>query len=170
MTAPEPAVNFETIYRTQHRRLLRYLRRRVGPDEAPDLMQEAFARLFGCSAPEEIENPAAYLSRITRNMLIDRVRRKMKRERPVILPFDEERSASVRAEQTWRIEAMGLQRLYRRTVRAMPPKTRRVFVMHRVRRLTYREIAAELGVCVQTVEYHMARALALCRAAVAVQR
>ena len=51
----------------------------------------------------------------------------------------------------------------------MPPKTRRVFVMHRIHRLTYKEIAAELGVCVETVEYHMMRALRLCRAAVAAE-
>src|SRR3546814_12439726 len=72
-------------------------------------------------------------------------------------------------EQTRRIEAMDLQRLYRRTVRAMPPKTRRVFVMHRVYRMTYKQIAQQIGISVATVEYHMARALTLCRTAVAVQ-
>ena len=67
------------------------------------------------------------------------------------------------------MEEKDLQRFYRRTVRAMPPKTRRVFVMHRIHRRTYKEIAAELGVCVETVEYHMMRALKLCRAAVAAE-
>src|SRR3546814_6723340 len=68
-------------------------------------------------------------------------------------------------DQTLRIEAMDVLHLYRRVVRAMPPKTRRIFVMHRVHRRTYKEIAAELGVCVKTVEHHMSRALRLCRAA-----
>jgi RNA polymerase sigma-70 factor (ECF subfamily) len=62
-----------------------------------------------------------------------------------------------------------LQRLYRRTVRAMPPKTRRVFVMHRIHRRPYKEIAAELGISIATVEYHMMRALRFCREAIAAE-
>ena len=73
------------------------------------------------------------------------------------------------ADQTWRIEAADLSHLYRRTVRAMPPKTRRVFLMRRVRRMSYKEIAASLGVSVATVDYYMVKALALCRAAVVAQ-
>lgn len=160
---------FEAICHAEHARLLRYLRRRVGPDEAPDLVQEAFARLLGAKDLERIENPAAYLSRITRNMLIDRARRRKKQDRPIFFPFEEDRDAVSRAEQTWRIEAIDLLRLYRQAVRAMPPKTRRVFVMHRIHRQTYKEIAVQVGISVATVEYHMMRALTLCRAAVAAQ-
>lgn len=39
---------FAAVYQAEHGRLLRYLRRRVGPDEAPDLVQEVFARLLRC--------------------------------------------------------------------------------------------------------------------------
>lgn len=131
-------------------------------------MQEGFARLLGAKDPERIENPAAYLSRITRNMLINRGR-KRQRGVPIFYPLDEERTAPTAPEQTRRIEAADLFRLYRQTVRAMPPKTRRVFLMHRVHRLTYKEIAERVGISVATVEYHMARALTLCRAAVAGQ-
>lgn len=168
MTPREPVAVFEAIYRVEQGRLLRYLKRRVGPDEASDLVQEAFARLFGCGALERIENPAAYLSRITRNMLIDRARRK-KREHPNFYPLDEGRDATARAEQAWRIEAMDLLRLYRQAVRAMSAKTRRVFLMHRLRRLTYKQIAEQIGISIPAVEYHMSRALALCRDAVAAQ-
>lgn len=168
MTAPQQGAAFEKVYRTEHRRLLRKLRRRVGPDEALDLVQEVFARLLGSGALERLENPAAYLSRITRNLLIDRSRRKQ-RGRPIFFPLDEDRMPPISPEQAQQIEAIDLQHLYRRTVRAMPPKTRRVFVMHRMRKRSYKEIAAELGVCIQTVDYHMMRALALCRAAIAAQ-
>src|SRR3546814_8364222 len=163
MNAPQRVDAFEKVYRTEHRRLLRKLRRRVGPDEAPDLVQEAFARLLGARDPERIENPAAYLSRITRNMLINRAR-KRQRGLPVFFPLDEERTAPTAPEQTWRIEAKDLQRLYRQAVRAMPPKTRRVFVMHRVHRQSYKDIAEQVGISVATVEYHMARALKIGRA------
>lgn len=164
MTPCEPRAAFAAVYQAEHGRLLRYLRRRVGPDEAPDLVQEVFARLLRCGDLERIENPAAYLSRISRNMLIDRARQK-RRDCSVFFPFDENRDAASRAEQTWWIEAADLLRLYRQAVRAMPPKTRRVFVMHRLRRLQYKQIAEQLGISVATVEYHMMRALARCRTA-----
>ena len=155
MTAPRQAAAFEAIYHGEYRRLLRKLRHRIGPDEAPDIVQDAFARLLRCDL-DRVDNPQAYLSRIVRNALIDRVRR-MQRV-PIFCPFDEDRDAGVQADQAQRIEAIDLQRAYRRAVRAMPPKTRRVFVMHRVHHQSYKEIAIELGVCIQTVEYHMSKA------------
>ena len=169
MTAPvSTATSFEAFYRAERLRMLRYFGRRAGGDAAPDLVQEVFARLLRSGAFDRVERPQAYLTRIAQNLIIDGGRRKHRD--PVIFSlFDEERNASSRPEQTWRIEAMDLFRLYRQTVRAMPPKTRRVFVMHRMRHLTYKEIAERLGVCFQTVEYHMMRALTLCRAAVAAQ-
>ncbi len=126
-------------------------------------MQEVFARFLRSEALDRVENPAAYFSRITRNLLIDRTRRK-RHGMPIFFPFDDERDASARADQTWRIEAIDLSRLYRQTVRAMPPKTRRVFVMRRVKRMSYKEIAARLDISIATVDYHMVQALARCAA------
>lgn len=80
-------------------------------------------------------------------------------------PFDEGRDAPVRAEQTWWIEEMDLRLAYRQVLRAMPSKTRRIFLMHRIRCMTYAEIAEKLGIGGKGVEYHMMRALARCRRA-----
>lgn len=169
MTAPgSTTVSFDAFYRAQHARMLGNFRRKAGRDAAPDLAQEVFARLLRSGALERAECPEAYLTRIARNLLIDNAR--CKRSRPAAFySLNEERDAVSCADQTWRIEAADLSNLYRRTVRAMPPKTRRVFVMHRFRRLTYKQIAEQIGISVATVEYHMMRALTLCRAAVAEQ-
>lgn len=168
MTLHTPMATFQPMLLAEHARLLRYFNRRVGRDAAPDMVQEVFARMFGTGTLERIENPPAYLTRIARNLLIDRARHK-KRDCTIVFPFDEGRDAASRAEQTWRIEAADLLQLYRQTVRAMPPKTRRVFAMHQLRRMTYKQIAEQVGISIATVEYHMMRALALCRAAVAEQ-
>lgn len=156
----------EAIFRAEGPRLLRYFNRRVGRDAASDLLQEVFARILKASQVTVIENPAAYMRRIVRNLLIDRARRK-KRDSAVFFPLDEERDEPMCAEQTWQIEVTDLLRIYQQVVRAMPPKTRRVFVMHRQQHLTYREISEQIGIAIPTVEYHMNRALALCREAVA---
>lgn len=113
---------------------------------------------------ERIDNPSAYLTRTARNLLIERARRRM-RENSVMFPLDEGRDVPVAPEQTWQIEATDLQRVYRRTLRAMPPRTRRIFLMHRLRHMTYVDIAAQIGIGESGVEYHMARALARCRKA-----
>lgn len=83
--------------------------------------------------------------------------------------LDEKRDGVSRPEQAWRIEAIDLFRLYRKTVRAMPSKTRGVFVMRRAKRMNCKEIAAALGVSVATVGYHMVQALTRCRTGVAKQ-
>jgi RNA polymerase sigma-70 factor (ECF subfamily) len=166
MTAPTTVAAFDAFYRTEHPRVLGYFRRKVGREAARDLAQEVFARLLRSGALERADCPQAYLSRIARNLLIDITR--LKKSGPTAFyPFDEARDAASRADQSWRIEAADLSHLYRRTVRAMPPKTRRVFLMRRVRRMSYKEIAAALGITVATVDYHLVRALALCRAAIA---
>ena len=48
-------------------------------------------------------------------------------------------------------------------VGALPERCRQVFTLNRQHHLTYREIAATLGISVKTVEVHMGRALAALR-------
>ncbi len=166
MTSPSSTTAFDGLYRSEHRRLLRYFRKRVGRDAAPDLMQEVFTRMLRARTVARIDNPQRYLRRSARNLLIDRARKAM-RQQAVVFPFDDERDASVRPEQTWGIEAADLRRVYRQALLAMPPRTRRIFLMHRLRGLTYKQIAEQIGIGDKGVEYHMMRALARCRRAVA---
>ncbi len=114
---------------------------------------------------ERLENPRAYMFSAARNLLIERSRRKV-RNKARLFPLDEERDAQICPEQAWSIEAADLRRTLRRTILAMPRRTRRIFLMHRLRSQTYREIANEVGIGEQGVEYHMMRALARCRTAV----
>lgn len=169
MTSPASSAAFEAFYRAEHALMLRYFRKRVGRDAAPDLVQEAFTRMLRSGAFERVEYPGAYLTRIAHNLLLERARRKM-RESPVFFPFDEECDAPVPPEQTWGIEAADLQQVYRRTLRAMPRKTRRIFLMNRLRHLTYKEIEQQLGIGDKAVQYHMMRALTRCRRAIAASR
>ena len=166
MTAPGSIASFDAFYRSENRRLLRFFGKRVGWEAAPDLVQDAFTRVLRSGPFERIDNPQAYLTRTARNLLIERARRKV-REQNVMFPLDEVRDAPVRPEQTWQIEATDLQRVYRQALRAMPRGTRRIFLMHRLRCMTYNDIAEQIGIGESGVEYHMARALARCRQAVA---
>ena len=56
----------ETLYRDEAPRLRRRLRARVGsPEEAADLVHEAFARLLG-ARQQAVRNPGAFLNRVVR--------------------------------------------------------------------------------------------------------
>lgn len=164
MTSTAPFASFDEFYRSQNRRLFHYFRRRVGREEAPDLVQQAFAGMLRCGAFERVENPEAYLFRSARNLVINQAREKKRRPR-VVYSFDDERDCLVLPEQEQGIEAAELRRIFRRTLRAMPRRTRRVFLMHRLRGMTYRQISERLGIGEKGVEYHMMRALARCRRA-----
>lgn len=166
MTAPGAIASFDEFYRSQNRRLFQYFRKRVGRDAAPDLVQEAFTRMLRRGAFDKVEHPQAYLTRIAHNLVIERARRAMRKESGVCL-FDDNRDAAVKPEQEWRVEAKELRRAYRRTLLAMPRKTRRIFLAHRLRHQTYTEIAEQFGISIKTVEKHMTRALARCRKAAA---
>ncbi len=155
-----PAVlTLEQVFRSERGRLLRYLTRRIGGEHAPDMVQEVFARAAGSQQATQLANPVAFIRRITRNMLIDRARRK-EANKVVLCPLDDERHLSAPPEQGLAIEAQDLLRIYHKAVADLPEKTRVVFLLSRDQHLTNRQISEKLGVTVKAVEYHMTRALA----------
>lgn len=161
MTAPASAVAFDAFYRAEHARVNGFFRRKVGSDEAADLTQEAFMRLYGSGKLATLEYPRAYLAKIARNIWLNRLRQQ--KRQGVLYPLDEERDGATPPEQERRFEGKELRRAYWRALRPLSRKTRRIFLMHRLRGMTYRDIADELGVSCKAVENHIGRALARCR-------
>jgi len=161
-TSPSGAANAAVLdhaFRNEGPSLLRYLGRRAGFDAAPDMLQEVFVRAAGSPQLGRLNNPAAFLRRVARNLLIDRSRRR-NGDSVVIFALDEEQHAASLPHQEHHLEALDLMRLYEAAVDTLPEKTRRVFLMHRVDELSYRQIHERLGISVATVEYHMMKALA----------
>lgn len=156
-----PAVSFEAFYRAEHARVLGYFRRKAGRDDAPDLTQEAFMRLYGSGKFAELEYPRAYLTRIAHNICLNRLRQQ--KRRGILYPFDEACDAPTAPEQERWLEARDLRRAYWRALRPLSRKTRRIFLMHRLRGMTYQGIADELGMSCKAVEKRIGRALARCR-------
>jgi RNA polymerase sigma factor (sigma-70 family) len=151
--------SLEASFRAERDKLLSYLGRRAGHDAAPDLVQEVFARAAGSAQASRLANPAAFLRRIARNLLIDRARRRAANN-VLVFPLEEQRDAACAPQQEWGLEAEDLLRLYQEAVDSLPEKTRRVFLMHRVDEFSYRDIHEDLGISIATVEYHMMKALA----------
>jgi len=152
----DPHRRFDLLYRDHAPKLRRRLRTRLGSaDEANDLVHEAFARLLGASRAHELRQPGAFLNRIVRNLLIDRSRRLVARTPHVPLEDD----IAVPPAQADGIELEQLRDRYRDIVDALPPRTREVFLLHRVDGLSYLKIAERLDISVRTVEWHVAQAV-----------
>lgn len=146
------------LYRNQAGALQRRVRAQIGSaDEATDLVQEAFSRLLGASAATPLRNPAAFLNRIVRNLLIDRSRRNA--VRPPFVSLQPDTDIAVPPEQGEALELDQMHQRYRDIVDALPPRTREVFLLHRVNHLGYREIAERLDISIRTVEWHVAQAI-----------
>lgn len=147
------------LFKRERPRCARRLRPLVrDADDAADLLQDAFERLVSLRRPDALQSPEAYLQRVVRNLVIDRARRAQCRPSNFV-PLDEASLPHVEPLQEQALEANDLMRRYRDAVSALTPRTREVFLLHRVDELTYREIASRLGITVATVEYHISRAL-----------
>lgn len=153
-----PRERLDILYRDHAPMLRRRLRARVGSsEEANDLVQDAFARLLGARAAGGLKEPAAFLNRIVRNLLIDRSRRRM--ARPPHVAFGADVEIAVPPEQGQDLEVEQMRRRYREIVDTLPPRTREVFLLHRLDGIAYKDIAERLDISVRTVEWHIAQAI-----------
>jgi|GEM_PF-448251 len=145
------------LYRLEAPRLARFFRRRFRSEgEAQDWVHETFARFVQMGSSQGVGNPRAYLQRIAHNLWIDSWRKAV--AKPEFVELEQAQLASP-PNQEIATEADDLMRQYRQALNTLTPRTRVVFLLHRVEELTYKEIATRLEISINTVEYHMARAL-----------
>ncbi|MEO1038747.1 MAG: RNA polymerase sigma factor [Pseudomonadota bacterium] len=137
-----------------------FLRRTGSRSDAEDLVQEVFARLARVDGVGAVENRQAYVFQIAANLLRDRARRAGARSASSHETFDD----GHHGDQTPSPESQLLAREALKQVEAalhrLPAKTRRIFLLHRLDGLKYREIAETIGLAESTVEKHMMTAIA----------
>lgn len=129
---------------------------------ASDLMQELFLRLWRRSI-DEPENVAGYLFRSARNLAIDHLRSESLRNGLDIRSVPEQHVTEPVPPDTALHARQGLQSVAD-ALRALPQRTRHIFLLNRVHGRTYADIARTMKVSVSTVEKDMMRALAACKA------
>jgi RNA polymerase sigma-70 factor (ECF subfamily) len=157
---PGPTVasdQLDAVYRDEAPRLLRLLKRKIWiEDDRYDLVHEAFARLAAARSNAARSNPGAYLQGIIRHLLADRGRLWARTQARHQLEVD---LTAAPPGPDALAELSDMRARYRAAVTALPPKTREVFVLHRVEELEYKMIAERLGISVRTVEWHLAQAI-----------
>ncbi|MEO8301111.1 MAG: sigma-70 family RNA polymerase sigma factor [Rhizomicrobium sp.] len=126
-----------------------------GRSDPEELLHAAYLRLMRYRAEHVVENVAAFLVRTAVNIGVDNYRH----ERFIadVSPEDSGARENSPLQDEVLAARVRLQRV-REGLSRLTPRTREVFLMHRLDGLKYREIADRLGISQSAVEKHIAKA------------
>jgi RNA polymerase sigma factor (sigma-70 family) len=147
------------VFHDQHRRYaLSLVRQR---EEAEELVQEAYARLFALDNWASITHPHAFTMRIIRNLAIERFRRAevVRLDQSALL----HRLELADQDPTPDVVAMDRSELRHvvRVMQDMPPRMREAIYLRRIEGLPPAQVAERMSISVSTVETHLVKALRL---------
>jgi RNA polymerase sigma factor (sigma-70 family) len=153
-------IRVQQLYREHNLSLVRQLTRKTGCRElARDLANETFLRLLRM-APGKlrcIEQPEAFLRHVSANLLRDWARAAALRQRsqPTL-----ELASDQQIDQIAMLESRDTLRRLELAVGRLKPRTREIFLAHRIHGFTYAEIAERTGLTIKGVEKQMSKAIA----------
>jgi RNA polymerase sigma factor (sigma-70 family) len=150
----------QELYRNHSSWLIRQLTRKTGCRElARELANETFLKLLRMAPANlgRIEQPQAYLRLVSTNLLRDWGRTKALQGRSQIGP---ELATDQELDQVAALESRDMLRRLEQAVSKLKPKTRDIFLAHRIHGFTYAEIAERTGLSVKGVEKQMSKAIA----------
>lgn len=139
-----------------------FIRRRVrDPGEAEDILQDVFYEFVQAyRLPAPIEQASAWLFRAARNRIIDRFRKKKEQPLSELVDDGDEADYAYRLDLALPAHDAGPEALYARAalletlqdaLDELPPNQRDVFIAHELDGRTFKDMAAETGVAVNTL-------------------
>ncbi|CAG1005416.1 putative RNA polymerase sigma factor FecI [Myxococcaceae bacterium] len=153
----------ESAFLDTRKPLLQYLKRRLGCSHtAEDVAQETYLRVVQHESIGEVADLRAYMFRIARNLVVDHGRQAVTRAQSSWEPLDEDLVCPKPAPDRVAEASEQLQML-ERMIAELPPRCRRVFLLHRVQHLSHSEIAEHMGISPRTVESQIGKALKILR-------
>jgi RNA polymerase sigma factor (sigma-70 family) len=151
----------------EHRsKLFGFFRRRLrAKSNAPDLVQEVYARFLKVKDTEAIRNPEAYLLTVASNLLKEHGARE--RDEVSHLPYCDEWSVHTRLGELRSLEAeLEEEQMMERldsTIETLPRHIHTAMVLKYRTGMTYDEIAAVMGKSPSMVKKYLTQGIALCR-------
>ena len=156
--------SLDVVFATHRQTFIRIAEKIIGcRSQAEDIVHDAFIRTLEANRQKTIGSRAGYITRIVKNLAIDRYRRKSVETRFL---DDRGRHPALAAEPA-QPENINIHRQTLQAVAAalaeLPDRTRWAFEMHRIRGLSQKEIARILGVSPTLVNFMIRDALVHCR-------
>ena len=136
-------------------------------EDVEDLTQETFLKCFATEAKEQIRDPKAFLLRVAKNTALSEIKKKARTTTDYleesslldVLKDDRQICAETQIDSKRKLVVMT------KIVAALPEDCRRAFLMRKMEKLKYDQIALRLNVSLSTVHRLMARAFLVCSAA-----
>lgn len=143
-------------------RLGNFIRRRIrDPNDAEDILQDVFHEFVQAyRLPAPIEQASAWLFHAARNRIIDRFRKKKEEPLSDLFDDDDETGSEYRLDLNLPAHDAGPEAQYARAVLLqalqdaldeLPPNQRDVFIAHELEGRSFKDIAAESGVTLNTL-------------------
>ena len=154
--------NLHLLYENHAAELVAFARKRVGEDESRDVVHDAYLRLINYAEGAALENPRAYLYRVTANVANDhgaKAKSRTEWSEPDVEP-DTLHSPTPGPEAS--LVARNTLQLCLAALGELPEIYRHVFLLHRVDGMAQGDVATALGIPKRTVERYIAKALAHC--------
>lgn len=159
MPSSEPSLceekTFTSVFRSYAKTLHHYLFYQTGDDAlAHDLTQEAFTRLWKNCQSVLLNTAQGYVFTIAKNLLRNR-----HQHQKVVLQYRQRIQEEHAHDPQFLLEEKELAERLQQAIADLPEKQRVVFLMSRMDKMTYKEIAAVLEISKQAVEKRMYNAL-----------
>ena len=140
-------VSLKEAFMAERAQLVRIARKILrNADLADEVVQDAFIRIAEGPCDRKVDRPVGYCCQIVRNLSLDYLRRRDREQDHVTREFDVE-LLEVACERS--IERIVFEReamvIVERVLLQMAPRKRQAFELHRMRGLTQRAIAQQMG-------------------------
>ena len=163
----DPEFEFTRIYDEYYSRILLYLTRIAGPDDAEDLAQEAFNKInSGLKGFQGKSRLSTWVFRIATNTAIDRSRSAAYRQKKEQIAVEDENERLIASAPAGRTPPITDQIVIRKEmsdcvnefIDNLPPDYKTVIVLSELEGLTNKEIAEILDISLDNVKIRLHRA------------
>lgn len=151
--------NFERIFNDHSQTLRNYIYYKCGDSQqAEDIVQEAYIKLWNNCAKVIFEKAKSFLYTVANNHFLNEVAHKK-----VVLEYQKKSTTSNSTNETpqFILEEEEFHTKLKKAIADLPEKQREVFLLSRIDKKKYSEIADITGVSVKAIEKRMSKALVI---------
>jgi len=146
---------FKEIYFNWLSPIQRFLQSKgLDMNQAADIAQESFIRLWQNCAKVTSEKSKSYLFTVANRLFIDEKRKEQTRIR--LTPLIKEQDNT---DGQYQLEMKEFKAKLEEAINTMTPASKEVFILYRFNEMSYKEIATQLEISVKAVEKRMGKAL-----------
>ncbi len=152
--------SFQRLYERHSDALRNFMYYKSGDSGfAEDSVQESFLRLWKKCAAVPYEKAKSFLFAVANNLLLDRVKHKKVQLKFSAIP----QKKLTNENPEFLLEEQEFKQKLTDVISSLPEHQRAVFLMNRIDKMKYREIAEVLGISQKAVEQRMHKALLVIR-------